>query len=141
MCIKRLAIPVLIIVLISGCEFIPIPTVEEDIPNPFVGVWVVHSIDGETLLDTFGIPLVTQWSFSPNGKLKLDSEAVVDGTTVTTRFVGEYTYTETTYQLTLNVFGETETTSGRYEVEGGGIYLTLHDDDGSVIKLEALALP
>ena len=141
MCIKRLAIPVLIIVLISGCEFIPIPTVEEDIPNPFVGVWVVHSIDGETLLDIAGIPLVTQWSFSPNGKLKLDSEAVVDGTTVTTRFVGEYTYTETTYQLTLNVFGETETTSGRYEVEGGGIYLTLHDDDGSVIKLEALALP
>ena len=51
MCIKRLAIPVLIIVLISGCDFIPIPTVEEDIPNPFVGVWVVHSIDGETLLD------------------------------------------------------------------------------------------
>ena len=140
MCIKSLAIPVLIIVLISGCEFIPIPTVE-DIPNPFVGAWVLHSVDGETLLDIAGIPLVNQWSFFPNGKWELYAEAGADGSTITTHFVGEYTYTDTTYQLTLNVFGETETTSGRYEVEGGGIYLTLHDDDGSVIKLKALSLP
>ena len=157
---KVFAVVTLLFVIfgLGGCDqIVPlIPTEPEE--NDFVGVWTIHTIDGQTVEETFPVQdevaladSFVIWTFYADGGFELlsgwtpapDPAGTYVLPQVYFRIKGTYTVTGSGYTMTMMVEESIgffdmaegdETMSGTWVREGDT--LTLTDTDGTVIVLK-----
>lgn len=143
-------------VALCGCDALVDTIITEPEENDFVGVWTIHSINGQTweeaysfedeiaLADSFSV-----WTFSPDDEFELllgwtpapNSAGVFFLPQIYFRIEGTYALTGSSYTMTV---GESigffdmaegdETMGGTWGREAD--MLTLNDDEGTVIVLK-----
>ena len=136
---------------LGGCDQIVPVILTEPEENDFVGVWTIHSVDGQPFNATQGQPLADSfsvWTFSPGGQFELilgwtpapNEQGVFDVPQFYFRIEGTYALTGSRFSLTAGQSigfldtGDDEDVGGTWVREG--VTLTLTGDDGTVLVLK-----